>query len=162
LNHPNLSLGTPRELRDGWFFPYRSDQPMAGSNGVIVNKNTGRVFRLGSAFPVERDLALYDLGYQLERYDLVILQVNNLKETCNALVRLALQVVAITYEHGQVWRIPRSMKTADVQTRVEKLPCVFPAQGLYLNLEVLEEARREEWFTFEALEYRAPKSLGVE
>jgi hypothetical protein len=157
LNHPGLSLGAPRELHDGWFFPYRSDQPLAGSNGIIVNKNTGRVFHLGSAFPVERDLALYDLGYQFDRYDLVILQVNKMKETISALVRLGLQVVEITYEHGQVWRIPRSMKTADLQTRLEKLPCVFPAQGLYFKLEVLEEARLEGWFTFEALEYRSPK-----
>jgi len=41
--------------------------------------------------------------------------------------------------------------------RLDKLPCIFPALRLYFNLEVLEEARREGWFEFEALEYR-PKA----
>ena len=54
-----------RELDTGWFFGVRSRVgSIAGTNGLIVNMSTGRVFHLGSAFSVERDLALYDKGYQ--------------------------------------------------------------------------------------------------
>lgn len=43
-----------RELEQGWFFPYRAvSEPVAGSNGIVVNKKTGKVYHLGSAFPVE-------------------------------------------------------------------------------------------------------------
>lgn len=76
-----ITLGEVRELREGWFFPYRAEQLMSGSQGVIVNKRTGRIFNLGSAFPVERDLVLYDRGYQSSLYDLVILAVHDLSAT---------------------------------------------------------------------------------
>ena len=69
-----------RELPSGWFFPYRSagDQLFCGSQGVIINKQTGKTLRLGSAFPVERDLELYERGYQFETYDLVVLEIADL------------------------------------------------------------------------------------
>lgn len=152
LQHDDIGLGDTRELRDGWFFPYRTMR--AGCNGVIVNKRTGRPLHLGSSFPVERDLALYDAGYQFAQYDLVILAIRDLEATRRAIGRLPLRVVEPTYEHGQVWRIPREMTDLERGTRLEKLPCVFPALHLHYDLEVLEEARRERWFEFEALEYR--------
>src|SRR5712692_9012660 len=73
---PSLEIddSRARELRTGWFFPYRSiaGSPVLGTNGLVVNKSTGSIFYLGSAFPIERDLALYDKGYQFTHYDLVI------------------------------------------------------------------------------------------
>src|SRR5207248_9490781 len=65
-----------REIAAGWYFPYlwaEGEEPLVGSNGIIINKQTGAAFVLGSAFPVERDLALYDKGYQDQSYDLVVL-----------------------------------------------------------------------------------------
>jgi hypothetical protein len=77
------------ELKHGWFFPYRSvSEPCAGSNGVIVNKATGKLFHLGSAFPAERDLELYDRGYQFERYDLVVLEVRDLHAAVEAFLKV--------------------------------------------------------------------------
>src|SRR5258706_16063730 len=101
------ALGDARELREGWFFSLRTGQ--IGSNGLIVHKGTGRVLHVGSAFPIERDLELYDRGYQFECYDLVILAVHDVKATRRAIGNLGLTVVTPTYENGQVWRIPRSM-----------------------------------------------------
>jgi len=147
---PDVPLGAARELREGWLFPRQE----IGSNGLIVNKKTGRIFELGSAFPVERDLSLYDLGYQFDRYDLVILKINDLDATRRSVGRLPLQVVEPKYEHGQVWRIPKTMTDLERWKRLEKLPCIFPALSLYFQVEVLEEARREGWYEFEALEYR--------
>ncbi|HEY2516152.1 MAG TPA: hypothetical protein VGI39_35015 [Polyangiaceae bacterium] len=158
LTHPALPLAEARELREGWLFPYHASHPLVGSHGLIVNKHTGRVFHLGSAFPLERDLALYDRGYQSERYDLVVLAIHDLTETRRALSRVGLQITDITYEHGQVWRVPRAMKDLELSDRLQTLPCIFPDQGLYFRLEVLEEARTRGWFTFEPLGYRPPRS----
>jgi hypothetical protein len=152
LERDDIALGDSRELHEGWFFPYQT--ALVGCNGVIVNKRTGRRFHLGSAFPVERDIALYEAGYQSAQYDLVILAIHDLDATRRTIGKLPLQVVEPTYEHGQVWRIPKTMTDLERWKRLEKLPCIFPALCLYFHLEVLEEARRERWFDFEALEYR--------
>jgi hypothetical protein len=53
LNGLNVRIGMATE---GWYFPLRWTRLMAGCNGVIVNKETSKLFALGSAFPVERDL----------------------------------------------------------------------------------------------------------
>jgi hypothetical protein len=144
-----------RELRHGWFFPYRAvSAPVAGSNGLIVNKQTGKIYQLGSAFPVERDLELYDRGYQFERYDLVVLAVLDPVTTLDTLVALGVSVVEPTYEHGTVWRVPRRLSRAELSERLKKLPCVFGEMRLYASLEILESARARGTFRFEALEYR--------
>jgi hypothetical protein len=64
---PRCAIADERvvELNDGWYFPNKSlVGPLAGSHGVIINKRTGRLFTLGSAFPPQRDLDLYDRGFQ--------------------------------------------------------------------------------------------------
>jgi hypothetical protein len=142
------------ELQLGWFFPYRSatsGPPAAGSHGVIVNKTTGKVFRLGSAFPVERDLALYDKGYQSERYDLVITSIADLERTLDVLEDLAVSIVEPKYEHGTVWRIPRPLTRVELRARLARLPCVLCDLGLYFKVERLELARHEGSFEFEVL-----------
>ena len=146
VRHAGLSLGEVRELREGWLFTYHAapaevlHRP-SGSNGVIVNKKTGRRFQLGSAFSVDRDAKLYDLGYQLGCYDLVILAVRDRDATVQALGKLRLTTVEPTYEDGQVWRVPRALNDAELRERIARLPCVFGAASLYFQVEVLEEAR---------------------
>ena len=62
-----------RELRSGWYFPWRfSGEPLIGSNGIIVDKQTGRAVLLGSAYPLERDLRAYDAGYPLTPANLIV------------------------------------------------------------------------------------------
>ena len=95
---------------------------------MIVNKRTGRVLQLGSAFPIERDLALYDRGYQFERYDLVILSIRDLDATRRAVGRLPLQVIEPTYKHGQVGG-SKTMTDLQRWKLLEKLPCILPRCG---------------------------------
>lgn len=151
IAHEGVVLGDARETEQGWFFPWVTG--LIGCKGVIIHKQTGGAFHLGSAFTVERDIALYDRGYQYEQYDLVILAIRDLDATRRAVGRLPLQVIEPKYEHGQVWRIPKTMTDLERWKRLDKLPCIFPALRLYFHLEV-HEARRERWFEFEALEYR--------
>ncbi len=149
LSEDDVSLGSARELREGWFFPSVSGASV-GSHGVIVNKETGRLFRLGSAFSIERDLDMYDRGYQADEYDLVIVAVRDPEATMRVIMKLGPTEVEVTEEYGTVWRIARAVTERELRERIERLPCVFPGMRLYLKLEVLEEARRERWCEFEA------------
>jgi hypothetical protein len=142
------------ELRSGWFFPYRSIRgPVLGSRGVIINKTTGNVFRLGSAFSLERDLVLYEKGYQSERYDLVITSIADLERTLDALEELRVSIVEPRYEHGTVWRIARPLTRVELCVRLARLPCVLDDLALYFRAERLEQARDEGSFGFELLPY---------
>lgn len=151
-----MRLGDARALRDGWYFPFLSDEALAGCNGVVVNNKTRKLFHLGSAFPVERDLELYDRGYQFDSYDLVILEVRDRKQTLHALSRLRLDVVEPRTEHGVVWRVPRRMNNAELSAKLDRLPCVLSAISLYFDVEQLERARDAGWFSFETREHVSP------
>jgi hypothetical protein len=143
-----------REIQSGWFFPYRpadSARVPLGTHGVIVNKETGATFGLGSAFPIERDLALYDKGYQFHHYDLVVTRIADIERTLDTLQGLEISTVEPTYEHGTVWRIPRPLSREELRSRVANLPHVFGGLQLYFRAEVLEEARRSRFFQFELL-----------
>lgn len=147
-----------RELENGWLFPYSGDTGVAlfdvpvGSNGVIVNKSTGAVYKLGSAYEVDRDARFYDLGYRNHIYDLVVLSVADRSATIDLLRKLAVSEVEIKYEHGTVWRIPRALSQKELVDRIQVLPCVFPEMQLYFSYELLEEARAKGTLEFEALE----------
>jgi hypothetical protein len=151
-------LGPARELDDGWFFPFYKEAQL-GSHGVVVNKRTGAILRLGSAFPVDRDLMFYDRGFQFERYDLVVTVVHDMRAARRAVASLPLDVVEATYENGRVVRAPRTLTDMERKQWLEKLPCVFPAVALSFHYEVLERVRRERWFEFVALEYREPGTV---
>ncbi len=147
-----------RELRTGWYFNFiGTGEPLVGGNGVIVNKVTGKVFTLSSGSVVERDLDFYDRGYQFHSYDFVILEVTDREATLDALEQLMFMAVEPKYDRGTVWRVPRYLSRKELAQRIEKLPCVFGAVGLYSREEVLESARTTGIFRFEALEYQAPR-----
>ena len=59
-------------------------------HGLVVNKETGRVFVVGSRFSsVERDLQRYDLRMDAEKHDLVILEIADFDATVAFLQRQA-------------------------------------------------------------------------
>jgi hypothetical protein len=59
--HGRTLASRATELRRGWCFNWQNDGRI-GSHGLAVNKKTGNIFVFGSAFPVERDLRVYDRG----------------------------------------------------------------------------------------------------
>ena len=150
-----------REIAAGWYFPYlwaEGEEPLVGSNGIIINKQTGAAFVLGSAFPVERDLALYDKGYQYQSYDLVVLGFRSIDAAVSALVELRLAQAEPEYESGVVWRIRRPLTREEIRASLERLPAVFANVPLYFVLEPLEEARRDETVRVDVLESGARKA----
>jgi hypothetical protein len=126
---------------------------------VIVHKQTGRAFVLGSAFPVERDIRAFDEGFQFELYDLVILEIIDRPRTVDTLAAVGPTVTTPEYKDGTVWRIPHRLSKREIDLRIsEKLPVLFPELRLYFCIEVLQEARDHRYFRFEAIECRGPRA----
>jgi hypothetical protein len=160
LAHPEVRDGlairetSARELTDGWYFPFHATgPPMVGAKGVIVHKRTGERLVFGSAYPLEDELAAYELGYQFDRYDLVVLGAPDLDAAVDVLARLQLRVVEPDYRDGTVWRIPRTLRPRELRERLAKLPCVFPGAGLNPHYRLLEAACAAGVLRFEALKY---------
>ncbi|NUP08868.1 MAG: hypothetical protein HOW73_22705 [Polyangiaceae bacterium] len=148
-----LELAAPEELKSGWFYRYTfPGLPPAGSGGLIVNKRTGKVFHLGSAYPIERDLKMYERGYQFNSYDLVVLGFSNRRAAVELLATLRPTLVEVSYSAGTVWRIPRPLTPAEIDECLGSIPAVFGPISLYFELEELEAARVAGLLTFEALE----------
>lgn len=147
-----LDTSAARELDTGWYFPWTAGTPPeAGSNGIIVNKHTGAIFTLGSAFPVERDLRFYDKGYQSDLYDLVITAVIDIDAAVGHLSRIGPTVIIPEYDSGTVWRIPQPMSAEVIRRRLRTLPVVFPDITLYFRLEILDSVEIDGSFEFKAL-----------
>jgi hypothetical protein len=140
------------ELEQGWYFNWQNDarlgshgvdvnDVLVGSHGLAVNKKTGSIFVFGSAFPLDRDLRMYDLGMDAEKHDMVITAVADLENTVALLQRIAPTVIEPSCEHGTVWRIPRRLTEVEIRARLASLPAVFPDVSLYFQFEAVEEAR---------------------
>ncbi len=154
----DVDAASVQELADGWFVGWRWESgpdglpsTPIGCNGVIINKKSREVFALGSAFPIERDLDLYDRGFHSHIYDLVILGVSNLERTLDSLERIGPTVVKREYEGGTVWRIPRKLTRKELSDRLQALPSVFADLALYSRLEELIHAEDEGWYEFRAI-----------
>jgi hypothetical protein len=105
------------------------------------------------AFERRRDLSLYDRGYQFDRYDLVVLTVENLNETVRVLYALHEVTVDTYYRNDRVYRVGRRLTEAEVGERLSRLPCVFSGKFDF-GIEKLEQAREAGWFSFKVFEYR--------
>jgi hypothetical protein len=139
-----------RELERGWYFQWAADG-CVGSHGMAVSKETGRVFVFGSAFPVERDLRLYDRGMDADRYDLVVLGIRDLDRCLDLLQQLEPQVVELSYDAGTVWRLPRKLTRAELRHKLDALPAIFPDLTLYFRFEAIEDARESGCCEFDLL-----------
>jgi hypothetical protein len=145
-------LGGVRELNDGWFFPCVTKGTQLFT-GVIVNRKTGRPLRVVTRSPMENDLTLYDRGYQFDKYDLVVLTVDNLDETVRVLHALHEVTVDTYYKNDRVYRVGRRLTEAEVRERLSRLPCVFSGRFGF-GIEKLEQVREAGWFSFKVFEYR--------
>lgn len=152
----HVDASASREIREGWFFPYRSDELLLGSNGIIVNKQTGACFMLGSAYPVERDLKAYDEGFRFASYDLTITRVNDEERTLNMLLSLRISTVEPKVANEVEWRIPRLLSRSELRAAISNLPYTFRALTLYSHVEEVRQARKEGIVVFELRESHDP------
>jgi hypothetical protein len=127
------------EIERGWFF--RRGKERIGSKGLIVNKDTGRIFVVPSLGLLERDLHMYDRGMDARHHEVVIIEIVDLDATVAFVKTLGPRVVEMSYEHGTVWRSTRPLTEDEIRARLADLPAIFPEMELYGSFEAVEEAR---------------------
>ena len=147
-----------RDLDKGWFFPARYARPtIGGLYGVIVNKESGAVLPVGCGPLSERVFGYYDIGYQFERYDIVVLEVAQPDAAIDVLVAIA-KTTDISYESDTVWRIQRHITRGEAKDRLTRLPCVIEDASLNdFTVPLLENANKHGVMRFRLLEYRQPR-----
>jgi hypothetical protein len=136
----------------GWFFTFASKKTgefLFGSNGFIVDREDGRIYELGSAFSVERDLQMYELGYKFKSYNLTIISVSNFPKTIYLLHKLRMKYVTPEFEHGTVWKIPKEYSYKELTKCLLNLPITFENQAFYFELETLEKLKQSKCCKFE-------------
>jgi hypothetical protein len=149
-----IDLQGAREIRDGWYFPWRSltDELMAGSKGVIVHKRTGRVVQLGSAFSLERALRAFDDGYPLGEAHLTVTSVIDEARTVAILQKMRVSKVEPEFAHGATWRIPKLLSSSEIKAKLKKLPADFGVVQVYFAVELFDTVKQEHCFTFKLQE----------
>ena len=54
---------------------------LVGCNGFIVEREDGRIYEFGSAYPRSRNFAAYEYGLKHKRCDLIIRRIDKFEET---------------------------------------------------------------------------------
>jgi len=146
-----LLLGAARELRKGWYFGLPDLGPhqlLVGFGGVIVNKQTGVPYTLGSMVAPQVVCRLYDLGFQAAGYDITIVRIADRSMVARLLCAIRVTVIEESFEHGTHWKIPRPMTYDEIDAKLAHLPCTFTKVATYFGAEALEEARERGFFDF--------------
>jgi hypothetical protein len=146
-----MLLGAARELRNGWYFgppDLGPHQVMVGFGGVIVNKQTGFPYTLGSMVARETVCRLYDLGFQASGYDITIVRIADRSMVARVLYAIGVQIIEESFEHETHWKIPRRMTYEEVDAKLAHLPCTFTKVATYFGAEALQEARERGFFDF--------------
>jgi len=147
----------------GWYFLGQSrafletgdsSKMLLGSGGFIVEREAGRVFEFGSAYPRERWIANYERGFKYECYDLTIIAVSDLERAIGLLQRLDMVYVIPEEENGTVWRIPRRYTQEQVRERLGRLPCTFAEQAFWHRVDVFDEIDASGCLKYELREHR--------
>ena len=153
------------EREYGWvLFPQskeyiQSGDPMSafiGSGGVLVEKTTGKTYEFGSAYSIEENLKIYELGYfQYEDWDIEITKVNRENEAIDRLAKLDIRYVVPEEEHGVVWKIPQIYTKKQLKTKLRILPVKFNLGNVYFVWEELESFKKQN-----AFEYQLSENVG--
>jgi hypothetical protein len=110
-----------------------------GLGGILVEKNTGRLIKFGSAYSTETNLKIYEAGYFAhDDYDLVVTATSTPEEAVRLLDELRIAYVKPEIEGGTVWRTPKPYSTQQLRERLYHLPCRFNLGSLYFSWQALE------------------------
>ncbi|SMP75024.1 Immunity protein 35 [Neorhodopirellula lusitana] len=137
---------TLRETDFGFYFHVASeaylrtgdmmDMPV-DSCGVLVDRKTGHVHGLGSAFDLQYWLDAYDRGLHLPT-DVIVLTVSDRQRAAFALERLQMSYVIPEVAYGETWTVPRHYNTKDFVRSFDSLPSRFERQNLIFRMHELD------------------------
>ena len=135
-----------RETKFGFYYHVTSeaylrsgdmmDMPV-GSCGVIVDRITGEVHNLGSAFDLDYWLEAYDRGLH-QPMDVVVVSIGDRQRAASALGRLQMSYVIPEVAHGEIWRIPQHYNQKDFLRAFDSLPARFEAQQLIFRMHEID------------------------
>ncbi len=144
---------TAREGEFGFYFGTDSrkhqetgrmeDLPAPGWSGLLVDRNTGEVHELGSAFGVDYWLEAYRRGLY-KPTTVVVTKVYDRQRAAEALRRLQMAYVVPEQAHGETWVIPQHYGLRDFRKSFESLPARFENQNLLGRLREIESIEAEE------------------
>ena len=148
-----------RECSFGFYFPTdtaahqesgRIEDMLVGSCGLLVDRRTGEVHELGSAFGVDYWLQAYERNLHLPQ-TLTVTKVFDRQRAADGLCRLQMTYVIPEEAHGEVWRIPKHYNSKDFRSAFDALPATFGNQNLIFRLHDIErlESDREVEFTLQ-------------
>lgn len=104
---------------------------LLGSGGFFVERESGKILRLGSSDLLETWLANYEKGFKYDFYDLTILNVRDRETTVQLLHKLDMRYVVPEWEYGVEWRIPKLYTVREIRDLLKKLPFTFAGQGFW-------------------------------
>lgn len=141
---------TLRETTFGFYFHVRSEESVrlssptgetmnfpAASCDVLVDRDTGEVHYLGSAFDLEYWLEAYDRGLH-QPMDVVVISVGDRQRAASALGRLQMSYVIPEVTHGETWTIPQRYNQKDFIRAFNSLPVRFEAQRLIFRMHEID------------------------
>jgi hypothetical protein len=121
---------------------------LVGCSGLLVDRETGEVHELGSAF---------DLEYWFEAYrrflhvpnNVIVTKVFDRQRAADALCRLQMTYVIPEKAHGETWRIPKHYNAKMFKKTFDNLPAQYENQNLIFRLREIENIESEHDLAFE-------------
>lgn len=107
------------ETRDDW-------DEVIGQGSILVEKATGRLIHLSSAFSDEQHRAMYEGGcFRFVNPDIVITAVDDIDKAAGLLAALDMCWVVPEVVCGDTFRIPQDYTAEQLRAHLCSLPCRF-------------------------------------
>lgn len=127
-----------------------------GSGGTLVLKADGRQIRFGSAFSVDENLHIYELGYfDHADWDLVITRIIDERESLDVICSLGIQYVVPTVQSGIEWRVPQQYTRKQIKDMIRATPLRLNVGCIYFKWKSFEKLKDQRYF-----EYRLEPNVG--
>jgi hypothetical protein len=115
----------------------RFENLLIGSWGVLVDRETGEVHDLSSAFDLEYWFEAYRRHLHVPN-TVVVKKVKDQKRAVDALYRLQMTYVIPEQAHGEIWKIPKQYSPKSIKDAINDLPVCFENQDLIFRLREIE------------------------
>lgn len=136
----------------GWCFFYQSREyletrniwdALAGNAPLLVERETGHLIELGTAYPYEKYLEAYEKGF-FRHFDLTITRLRLWHETIRMLRKLRIQT---TDSDNPSRHAPLGQQA--LENALEHLPCTFENQYCMFGYEIFDEIDKSRCFSYQ-------------
>lgn len=124
-----------------------------GNGGYLIEKATGKLYKLPSCYSYEINLLIYELGYfKYEEWDLEIIKVTDKRKAINIIYELDLSYTLEEKISGIIWKTPRDYDRKIIQSKLNDLPTRFNLGNIYSQWESIYKLERQEAFQYKLVE----------